>query len=428
MEKLIESTLVSKDIVIRQDGDSSTYLEENAGVYYPLILVSNTVINFQNILSFELSIGDSFLPQLNFTIDDEEYHFRQEDFSDGIDLVTIYIGNSKDTIYKSIKNDYLIKSVTSVPGGKYINFSCELHVPLLYSGTKRCINNTSFEAIKLICSEVGLGFCSNINGTDDSMKWLQIDSNMEFLQHLGCKIKTQDNSYCLLFVDQYGNLNLIDTKVALKSNPNTQLEINLESGEPLETPINIKLSSNREDPNLPFKVLYYTPVNSYGEKALKYNTVLNQVKLDNNDYVNEIEISTELNNQLSSISTFSYIDSLNTFDSFGSMESNKIHGMQLLQGLKIDLVLNLYVPPIYVGMSVDTEIYNFSNRQIKKSSDINKTIDEVYNESTEFEGYTNSLNTKLSGEFLVLGIKISYNKDNKAKKPIQESLKIFKKV
>jgi hypothetical protein len=72
-------------------------------------------------------------------------------------------------------------------------------------------NLSSYQALKKIAEQIGLGFNSNIDSTDDTMTWLNAGMKVsEFIDSIYEKSYASDASFLLGYIDYYYNINFVD--------------------------------------------------------------------------------------------------------------------------------------------------------------------------------------------------------------------------
>lgn len=414
MTNKFKHSLATRSIVLRQDDDSSTFIEENGGVYYPIVRINELVVPFTQIQAFVLDIGQSFLPQLTISINDDDFHYRESNQDEELGFVTIFIGSTKDEINQPIKNDYLIKTVESSPGSSTVTFSCELYVPKLYTGVNQAIEGTSIDVLSTIAKECGLGFSTNIQATSDSMSWIQYQNYKDFIHQVTEHAYIDENTSIQLFVDQFANLNVVNLLTAINGKSSHKLEIDPVSGDELDPPINLILTSNKLDTDNPAKISSYTPINNYGLASKKFVSQQNSSALDYVDYATaNITEGLEQKQQLDSSSMFTSLASENVHDNFLEAPVIQFNNRQLMQGLKHILRMDWSVQSIYMYQVIPVEIFNVQKKSYRESTDENVNLDQLSEVEPGVETNAHTMNENLSGNCLVLEMRYMYTKSTK---------------
>ncbi|CAB4175548.1 hypothetical protein UFOVP1247_212 [uncultured Caudovirales phage] len=223
---------------------------QKAGVNTPYIKLGGQVITKIDYLVIDES---GFIPTINLTFTDESGEFAGNYFPKRNLLVSIFINSGSDKL-KPVKSDYLITSIKSIPvknrgaiitlskGTTYI-ISAELFVPRLYSNVSKSYPNmTSVDAIKAVCSDLGLGYAQNEFNVNDSMTWININTSpSNFLREISNYSYQDDTSFFTSFISK----ELIMTMV----NVNEQLK-QLESAETFmvtSDPLAVNLTQKQKD-------------------------------------------------------------------------------------------------------------------------------------------------------------------------------------
>jgi hypothetical protein len=414
MKTFFKHSLPTQEIILRRDADTEDPVyEQNVGQMYPLIRIKKYVVEFPAITWFNFSAGGSLLPTVTFSFDDSTKQFREVNFIEQKDIITIFVGNAKDETYEPIKNDYLITSVNSSQYSDSITIEATLHVPKLYNGYSRVFNMSSFEVFKKLAKELGLGFVSNIENTDDKMSWIQYQINYSFIEFLKTNSRTSIDSNILVFVDQFANLNVIDAKVALQDSSDQMIATELITGNKLSEPIRLVLSTNdlaEENPVQKPIISSWSPSSEFGQlsKIWPSKTITKTFNtLDNSSVISE-EIP-QIYEHLQERSTFTHFETDNAYKSYTSSKVVNQMNAQLLQGIKLSIVLDNYVPYLFLLMNVPVEIYNIAKHPEIVSQERSDTIDNMDKLTPDQPVMTYELNTRFSGLCIILELSISFS-------------------
>ncbi len=140
--------------------------------------------------------------------------------------------NAKFTIIIPSNSDYLGQiflefkvtnyelETTRGSGLKRIHFWGILNVePILIAQHKEYPSKTSYDILKDIAGNAGLGFQSNIDSTNDSQNWINFGwKNYEFIQDTINKSWNGESSFMWGFIDLYYNINYLDVEACLSQN------------------------------------------------------------------------------------------------------------------------------------------------------------------------------------------------------------------
>lgn len=430
MKVYFQHTLETDDIVLRQDDtDNSDFYLENVGIYFPLIRIGERTIEFGDIVSMNFSVGKSFLPSVEITIDDSNFKFREELDLPNISWFTLFIGNPRDEKAIPIKNNYLILNYTSNPGSDFIRLIGQLWVPNIYQENNQSFENTSWEIIKQVAKECQLGFSSNISESRDEQIWIQNSSNFQFIKDLVLRSYISDDDTLICFVDQYANLNLISVKTALEIESPLTIDKNLITLEPLENPGNLVLSNNKLENNTGNLITRYTVVNNYADRSHQRseNTVIQFLDVDHQTVNQVTKVSGK--EQLYQQDTYSYLNSVNVSEEYVKSLPINWHNTNLLQGKKMLINLWWAIHFLFIGANIKVDIYNVARRDSIVSQNPNQSFENQDEEGSD-QRYQVSINPSLTGNYLILEIDYSYFRKT-VETPdvlpkINQSLKLFK--
>ena len=383
MEQKIKPALKPQDIIFYQSNDEDTFVVNEAGLYYPIILINETTLHKTDIVSFELSYGQSFLPELSLTFNDDNYGFREDDFVHTETLMTVRIANSNDVEYDPIHFDCMITSCSSEPGSTLINIEAVPYIPKLYDVYTRVFEElTVYEILEQLVAECELGFFTNIDATDDKMNWLQADQrNIDFIKYLYKHAFIADDNTVRLFIDQYMNLCLIDAQKAWDDRTEYKVLTIPHSGASAESPEAILLSNKyiveKEDKKkIQLKspqpmVVSWAPITAYGSAFLKNSFKDNYHQRLELDYFEPAPIEPlELE--------YAHTSEQNTNDVHLMFASEEVHPKYdicpmtnarnwsaLTQGTQLKLWIDSYTPAIFCYMYAPVEIWD-SPKQFRR--------------------------------------------------------------
>jgi hypothetical protein len=86
-----------------------------------------------------------------------------------------------------------------------------INVPGLYVQNNNSYDGTSYEVIRGICKELGIGFNSNIDATNDKMPWRNTNKKpYELINDIISRSYISDDSYMAGYIDHYYCFNYVD--------------------------------------------------------------------------------------------------------------------------------------------------------------------------------------------------------------------------
>lgn len=189
------------------------------GDMYPYIEVSNFRFHDKTIES--LTIDESrFLPTITATVLDKSGAFGSAYFPKQKPLLSLYV-RSKNENYKPIRNDYLITHIfpdsagsraQSAEGKENVyTIRGQLFIPKFYQSNINSYQGSSIEVLEEIAQELGLGFATNEEATNDNMTWLSPSIRYDkLIQHITQHAYKDDTSFYSCFIDKYYNLNFVN--------------------------------------------------------------------------------------------------------------------------------------------------------------------------------------------------------------------------
>jgi len=177
--------------------------------YNPFVWYNGIQISYRDVKSFNLT-HRGILPSINLTFFDSWGLFRQNAFPTDDSIISIYL-NSKSLNLRSIHMDFKIIDFKDNGEGIYsITGLC--NIPEIY--LRRFLsysNKTSHETLQDVSKQCGIGFCSNIQNSDDKMTWINTGfQNLEFIDNVMLNSYVSDTSFQYCYIDYYYNLCYID--------------------------------------------------------------------------------------------------------------------------------------------------------------------------------------------------------------------------
>lgn len=426
LQELLAPSIQTQPITVRKDENSDGLaVKQSAGRVYPLIRINKYICDYEEIVDVSITVAENFLPTVNITLTDVQHRIR-ESLEKDLNIVTIYAGNNKDPYF--VKADCVVLDVISFPGSPKITLVTEFFVPEFHKSYIRSLGKvTSLEAIKTLCTEIGLGLLSNVSTTDDSQLYLQDSkTNLSMLKELVEGSFVADDTVLIAFVDQYFYLNIIDIKKACEDKTVTKLETDPYSGETLEEPLDVKFTSDVYK-ETPLKLVFWTNENNYGylSKTIPGKQLISILDVEKPAPVTPVE-SKSVNEQI--------LDNTNESD---EMFSRNVHAkydfakvareqikLTYDQGQTISAKLKNPVLALYPYMYVPLEIMYIAKRaEIDDQEQDSAGHDDFAEEARATNTYKNEINTSLSGDYLIRKIEIRYRVNN-----VIEQIIMFKQL
>lgn len=198
-------------------GGPQGYNASYIGQAYPFIVLNNDEIQESKIRHMEIDCM-GFLPKISLTISlmAGKANFFGKSFPRAGDIVSVFLRSPNDNI-KPIRNDYQIMTVdydgTDFPsdaGEGFISLTGRLHIPKLYDHKSFAIEDSSYKALMKLAQDLSLGFASNVDSTDDKMRWLHMGNYESCIKSIVDHAWNGEKSFFVAFVDFYYNLNFVD--------------------------------------------------------------------------------------------------------------------------------------------------------------------------------------------------------------------------
>jgi hypothetical protein len=163
-----------------------------------------------------------FIPTVHLVFKDEVGEFGGDYFPKTNVIMSVYIKVGTEKL-KPIRCDFLISSMKAISNPysgatkgisreqTYI-VKGELYVPGIYANLSKSYPNlNSKDALKKLCSELGLGFAENESTPTDKMTWINPNmSSLDFMKRVFERAYQNDDSFFMGFIDKYYYLNYIE--------------------------------------------------------------------------------------------------------------------------------------------------------------------------------------------------------------------------
>jgi len=141
--------------------------------------------------------------------------------------ITLYIGSKNPDTFKAIHMDFDITNVSSPKAGlamtrKEFRFGGTAKIPNLQAEQCRALEDaTSMDHLEEITGELGLGFASNIDTTDDSQPRIQpYETTLDFITNIVKTSYVGEEAFQNYYIDQWYNLNFVEfNKIFNAPNP-----------------------------------------------------------------------------------------------------------------------------------------------------------------------------------------------------------------
>ena len=190
--------------------------DQNAGLVadsigaMPFVNYMGSPIQDRDILNLKL-YHNGIIPKCTLTFIDSQNLMKKVGAPQEDSKFEIFI-NSKSNNLKSIHLKFKVETFKDMTEGLY-NIVGTLDISELYRIKYTTMNGTSFDVIRNLCKEVGLGFNSNIINTSDTMTWKfngkkLYESISEIIEHS----YISETSFMSGYIDYYYCFNYVDVE------------------------------------------------------------------------------------------------------------------------------------------------------------------------------------------------------------------------
>jgi len=195
-------------------GDYS--LSKMLGGFWPFITINEFVIDYVSLQTFNLD-STGFIPKLEFTFYDSNNFFQGRHYPKDGDVVQVYIrSNGDEDLYKPIRIDFETIDIYPIAGdgtttANKFKVEGRMKIPDMYNEFCEFYEGSSFDSLIDIAENMGLGFQSNIEQTQDSQIWINpTDTREKFIQDITQNSYLDDDSFFNIFIDPYYYLTFVE--------------------------------------------------------------------------------------------------------------------------------------------------------------------------------------------------------------------------
>jgi hypothetical protein len=153
---------------------------------------------------------DDFLPKAQVILKDTTGLLENDETKPTNDTKFEIFINSGSDVLKSIHMRFKLEIDKKNPNGSHTLVGT-LDIPEFYRIGYNSYKGTTFNVLKNICQETGLGYNSNIKDTEDSMSWKRNGVLLsEFIRGLIKRSYISDDSFMMGYIDYYYCFNYVD--------------------------------------------------------------------------------------------------------------------------------------------------------------------------------------------------------------------------
>lgn len=217
-----DNTLKQSDIIVplansskAESGDAyknnqpEVQLTSVLGIQSPLIMINNIVVDFMDVISFELKCT-SVLPEVTMVVKDR-YQLNAIAATPGIDNeLRVQILPKFEDVYKKINLTFFITSLKFQ--GEYMSIKGAYKSPKYTSSYIKTFGEIStYTLFETIAKETGLGFAANVENNNGDKRWIYCD-NKSYKDLLMMEIQKSGADKCIYdyWIDWWNNIVLVD--------------------------------------------------------------------------------------------------------------------------------------------------------------------------------------------------------------------------
>lgn len=192
--------------------------------FYPVIHYNSLLIDNSNIDYFSL-YNDGFIPCIRLNFKDSSGMMKSKSFPLDDTKIKVFISSRANNL-NSIILDFKISNFHNDDGLMMIDGI--LQSSKLYTKNYKVYSNsTSYNALKKICTDIGIGFNSNINDSNDKMNWLQNGKKFsDFIETIVQTSYISDKTFLAGYIDYHQCFNYIDIEKEMDRDISEQHGIN----------------------------------------------------------------------------------------------------------------------------------------------------------------------------------------------------------
>ena len=414
----------------QNEKDVSAFIE--ALNIMPLVYISkridNEVVSGMTIEPINIKTvriyNNKFLPEIYMSFDDDLGYMFEDFFPLDDDIISIFVNSDSEDIFP-IRMDFKITefNVDKVIPGENSKLSYIINGILdvndLHFSEFKAYKGTSYNVLKQICNETGLGFASNAEGSDDEMTWINpANPLIKFIDEVTRKSYIDEKSFIWTFIDFYYNLNYVNIEQEMALNPQEKQTSNLSilNLEEDEVEIVDMYFTNNEALNTTNQYIdRFSIMNRSSKTNLKigYNYSLRYYNKTNNTQI-RVKVPEFHNNDENLYKLDGYDYDKNNFLSnfnwngcfFGKLDEDNLHPNYILAE-KINS-LNLDKAQKTTMIATLSQL-NFNIKRFQKVNIIIRNVDNIIKDHGNEP--QDNINQKLSGYWLVTGINYTFNRN-----------------
>jgi len=280
IQNISQPTIKLDPIEFNSQGDQQTLTDIGKK---PFVWLNDIQIDI--IDQFKIT-SSGFLPTLSLTFEDKYSYFDNLRFPNDDARIKVFI-DPRQPLLRPIYCEFKIMKFQKIGAKSYI-IEGMLNINRMYVTKLESFNqSSSYEVLKEISSLSNIGFSTNVNGTDDTMTWINPGMRgMDFCQEVIRRSYRSDTSFMRSFVDFFYNLNFIDIEEQLNFDLSKQTGILTGGINEIQKKLNLSeesdasfiyLTNDRSSSNTPNYFESYKVFNTSTMRSVKQGYI-NRVK------------------------------------------------------------------------------------------------------------------------------------------------------
>lgn len=199
--------------------------------YTPLIWYKAYAIEERYITNLRL-YHDGLIPKIEFTFKDTKDILKGIGTPTDDSTIDLFLNSTSNNL-KSIHLVFKIESYDQgreTENGQNHTIVGTMNIPNLYLVSNKSYNDTSFNTLRKICSELEIGFNSNISNTEDKMPWKNPNKKIfNFMEDIIARSYINDESFMGGYIDYYYCFNYVDIEKEMNRDNSKDMGIDTSS-------------------------------------------------------------------------------------------------------------------------------------------------------------------------------------------------------
>lgn len=440
ISKIISPSIVLKEIIIKyneevRDDNAQDYINKIG--QYPFVVFNGLILEYKYFVDFKL-YNDLFLPKLEMKFKDLSNKMIDSLFPLDDSIISVFIKSPSENILP-IRMDFKIiefNPIKNSVNNEEVIYSLKglLNVSPLYFTSFGSYNGTSLEVLKQLSQEIGIGFASNIENTNDTQTWINpADTKIDFIEDITVASYKSDDSFMLSYIDFYYNLNYVDIETQfgdstnLKGVSNNTFLINESNvSENLQTLVLTnhpdaygsnnfisKFNLLNESTNVNLEIGYFGEIRYYKKIEKEMNVfVLDTISTESDENVvlksNSDNLTENLYEFGGAHAYFGTIDTDNIHENYHYAVFQNLRNVKYFQKVRMKVILSTPNFNLYRFQMIGVKLYKMQEMDGKIRYTPSGNINDVAGKNI----YEDKLNKRLSGDWMITGINYRFNPDS----------------